>query len=97
MREEAEIKMNGAKLTDTESMATVRVAIDALANVLGEGLASKDDGNEQHKKQLAAKVGTAAHDYAMLPTSKDRENALLDAVSKLIGKKLQIVPEPKPT
>jgi hypothetical protein len=42
MQEEAVITINGVKLTDTESM-TVRVAIDTLANVLAEGLGSKDD------------------------------------------------------
>ncbi len=43
MREEAEITINGAKLTDSESM-TVRVAIDTLANVLAEGMGFKDAG-----------------------------------------------------
>ncbi|HUX74965.1 MAG TPA: hypothetical protein VMV25_13880 [Steroidobacteraceae bacterium] len=43
MREEAEITINGAKLSDMESMA-VRVAIDTLANVLAEGLGFKDKG-----------------------------------------------------
>jgi hypothetical protein len=43
MQQEAEITINGAKLTDTESM-TVRVAIDTLANVLAEGLGDKEDG-----------------------------------------------------
>jgi hypothetical protein len=42
MREEAAITINGAKLTDTESM-TVRVAIDTLANVLAEGLGVEKD------------------------------------------------------
>ena len=42
MREEAAITINGARLTDTESM-TVRVAIDTLANVLAEGLGLKKD------------------------------------------------------
>jgi hypothetical protein len=37
MQEEAEIAINGVKLTDAESM-TVRVAIDTLANVLAAGL-----------------------------------------------------------
>jgi hypothetical protein len=40
MREEAAITINGARLTDAESM-TVRVAIDTLANVLAEGLELK--------------------------------------------------------
>jgi hypothetical protein len=43
MHEEAVITINGAKLTDAESM-TVRVAIDTLANVLAEGLGLKHDG-----------------------------------------------------
>jgi hypothetical protein len=43
MKEEAEITINGAKLTETESM-TVRVAIDTLANVLAEGLGFENDG-----------------------------------------------------
>lgn len=37
MQDEAEISINGTKLTDAESM-TIRVAIDTLANVLAEGL-----------------------------------------------------------
>jgi len=37
MQEEADITINGVKLTDAQSM-TVRVAIDTLANVLAEGL-----------------------------------------------------------
>jgi len=37
MQEEADIIINGVKLTDAQSM-TVRVAIDTLANVLAEGL-----------------------------------------------------------
>ena len=40
MQGEAEIAINGVKLTDAESM-TVRVAIDTLANVLAEGLGDK--------------------------------------------------------
>jgi hypothetical protein len=43
MQVEAEIKINGAKLSDAESM-TVRVAIDTLANVLAEGLGFEKDG-----------------------------------------------------
>jgi hypothetical protein len=43
MQDEAEITINGAKLTDAESM-TVRVAIDTLANVLAEGLGLETDG-----------------------------------------------------
>ena len=44
MQEEADITVNGVKLTDTESM-TVRVAIDTLANVLAEGL-EENEGRE---------------------------------------------------
>lgn len=43
MQDEAEITINGIKLTDAESM-TVRVAIDTLANVLAEGLGLESDG-----------------------------------------------------
>jgi hypothetical protein len=43
MQDEAEITINGAKLTEAESM-TVRVAIDTLANVLAEGLGLENDG-----------------------------------------------------
>ncbi len=42
MKEEAYITINGAKLTDSESM-TIRVAIDTLANVLAEGLGLEGD------------------------------------------------------
>jgi hypothetical protein len=41
MQDEAEITINGVKLTDAESM-TVRVAIDTLANVLAEGLEEQE-------------------------------------------------------
>ena len=41
MQEEAEITINGVKLTDAQSM-TVRVAIDTLANVLAEGLGDSE-------------------------------------------------------
>lgn len=43
MQDEAEITINGAKLTDAEAM-TVRVAIDTFANVLAEGLGLESDG-----------------------------------------------------
>lgn len=43
MQDEAEITINGVKLTDAEAM-TVRVAIDTLANVLAEGLGLENDG-----------------------------------------------------
>jgi len=44
MQEEAEISINGVKLSDAESM-TVRVAIDTLANVLAESL-EETEGRE---------------------------------------------------
>jgi hypothetical protein len=43
MQDEAEISINGVRLTDAESM-TVRVAIDTLANVLAEGLGPEQQG-----------------------------------------------------
>jgi hypothetical protein len=43
MQDEAEITINGTKLTDLESM-TIRVAMDTLANVLAEGLELEEDG-----------------------------------------------------
>jgi hypothetical protein len=51
--QEAEITINGASLTDTESM-TVRVAIDTLANVLSEGLGLNDDGVELTQRYMAS-------------------------------------------
>ena len=42
MQEEADITINGKKLSHQESK-TVRVAIDTLANVLSEGLKEKED------------------------------------------------------
>jgi hypothetical protein len=43
MASEARIVINGQILTDQESM-TVRLAVDALANILGEGVAVKKSG-----------------------------------------------------
>jgi hypothetical protein len=43
MQDEAEITINGTKLSDAESM-TIRVAIDTLANVLAEELSAEPDG-----------------------------------------------------
>jgi hypothetical protein len=51
--QEAAITINGATLTDTESM-TVRVAIDTLANVLAEGLGLKDDDMELTDRYMAS-------------------------------------------
>jgi hypothetical protein len=53
MQDEAEITINGSKLTDTESM-TVRVAIDTLANVLAEDLTAEGEG-----QSLAARYATS--------------------------------------
>jgi hypothetical protein len=44
MQDEADITINGSKLSDSESM-TVRVAIDTLANVLAEGLGLDSDAD----------------------------------------------------
>jgi hypothetical protein len=43
MASEARIVINGTALTDQEAM-TVRLAVDSLANILGEEMESKDDG-----------------------------------------------------
>lgn len=43
MHDEADITINGTKLSDAESM-TIRVAVDTLANVLAEDLAPEGDG-----------------------------------------------------
>jgi hypothetical protein len=52
MQDEAEIIINGVKLTDAESM-TVRVAIDTLANVLAEGL-EEQEGRELTEVYMAS-------------------------------------------
>ncbi len=52
MQEEAEIAINGVKLSDSESM-TVRVAIDTLANVLAAGI-DETEGRELTEIYLAA-------------------------------------------
>jgi hypothetical protein len=52
MQEEAEITVNGVKLTDKEAM-TVRVAIDTLANVLAEGL-EENEGREETDLYVAS-------------------------------------------
>jgi hypothetical protein len=53
MQEEAEIIINGTRLSDSESM-TIRVAVDTLANVLAEDLGAEGDG-----KALADRYMTA--------------------------------------
>ena len=45
MQEEAEITINGTKLSDAESM-TIRVAVDTLANVLAEELGADPEGQQ---------------------------------------------------
>jgi len=53
MHDEAEIVINGTKLSDSESM-TVRVAIDTLANVLAEGLESEGEGMPVAERYMGA-------------------------------------------
>ena len=52
MHEEAEITINGTRLSDSEAM-TVRVAVDTLANVLAEDLA-EGDGKALADRYMAA-------------------------------------------
>jgi hypothetical protein len=52
MQEEADIAINGVKLTDAQSM-TVRVAIDTLANVLAESL-EEQEGRELTQVYIAS-------------------------------------------
>jgi hypothetical protein len=53
MQDEAQIMINGIRLTDAESM-TVRVAIDTLANVLADGLALESDGAALADRYMAS-------------------------------------------
>jgi hypothetical protein len=52
MQEEADIEINGVRLSDSESM-TVRVAIDTLANVLADSL-DEAEGRALTEVYLAA-------------------------------------------
>lgn len=52
MQDEAEITINGTKLTDSESM-TIRVAVDTLANVLAEDL-GEGEGKMLADRYMAA-------------------------------------------
>jgi hypothetical protein len=52
MQDEAEIAINGVRLSDSESM-TVRVAIDTLANVLAAGI-DDSEARELTEVYLAA-------------------------------------------
>jgi hypothetical protein len=51
MQQEADITINGSKLTDAESM-TVRVAIDTIANVLAEGIGEEGEGAELTERYI---------------------------------------------
>ena len=53
MQDEAAIIINGARLTEAESM-TVRVAIDTLANVLAEGLEGDNEGAALAERYMAS-------------------------------------------
>jgi hypothetical protein len=53
MQDEAEIIINGARLSDAESM-TVRVAIDTLANVLAEDLGAESEGQSLAERYTAS-------------------------------------------
>ena len=55
MQAEAEITVNGTRLTDNESMV-VRLALATFADILAEGLGFKDDGiplTDQYQADLA--------------------------------------------
>jgi hypothetical protein len=64
MHEEAEIIINGTRLSDSESM-TIRVAVDTLANVLAEDLGTEGDG-----KVLADRYMTALSSIQSLLESR---------------------------
>jgi hypothetical protein len=64
MQEEAEITINGTRLSDSESM-TIRVAVDTLANVLAEDLGAEGDG-----KALADRYMTALSSIQSLLESR---------------------------
>jgi hypothetical protein len=55
MHDEAEIIINGARLTDAESM-TVRVAVDTLANVLAEDLGAEGGGESLAERYAASLI-----------------------------------------
>ncbi len=52
MQEEADIAINGVRLSDSEAM-TVRVALDTLANVLADGI-DEPEGRELTAVYLTA-------------------------------------------
>ena len=51
MQEEAEITINGTKLSDAESM-TIRVAVDTLANVLAEEVGEDPEGQQLAERYM---------------------------------------------
>jgi len=53
MHDEAEITINGTRLTDAESM-TVRVAVDTLANVLAEDIGTDSEAQALADRYMAA-------------------------------------------
>ena len=53
MQEEAELIINGTRLSDAESM-TIRVAVDTLANVLAEDLGAEGDGRVLADRYMTA-------------------------------------------
>lgn len=53
MQDEADITINGTRLTDAESM-TIRVAVDTLANVLAEDLGTEGDGPALADRYMSA-------------------------------------------
>ena len=53
MQDEADIMINGIKLTDSESM-TIRVAVDTLANVLAEDVGAEGEGKSLADRYMAA-------------------------------------------
>jgi hypothetical protein len=68
MQDEAEITINGTKLTDSQSM-TIRVAIDTLANVLAEGLALEGDGQSLADRYM----GSLTRIQALLESRETRK------------------------
>jgi hypothetical protein len=53
MQDEADITINGCKLSDAESM-TIRVAVDTLANVLAEDLSPEGDGQTLAERYITS-------------------------------------------
>ncbi len=53
MQDEADIMINGVKLSDSESM-TIRVAVDTLANVLAEDVGAEGEGHALADRYMTA-------------------------------------------